>query len=173
MFTNRYAGAVVGAVLLGTLGTAACTTSGQAPHPQGQPTRPPATSGAQEGVSDPNPHKPSAKKPPNLRSRGIPVLISEASVSGGAAYDLKGGIKKGGTLAIAVNCQGPGTLQVSVEPTKISFPVYCASGTIEPSLNEIGFTAPRGKATIALSPRGKNVTYSFAVGWDSHPPENR
>ncbi|MDH6627195.1 hypothetical protein M2271_005019 [Streptomyces sp. LBL] len=74
------------------------------------------------------------------------------------------------TLAIAINCQGPGRLRVQVQPTGISFPLLCEKGKVLPTMNEIHLTKGRATGSLQFAAE-QNVTWSFAAGWDPNPPE--
>lgn len=117
-------------------------------------------------------HSASVAKPPNLAEDGVPVLVSAAALKGGAEYPLKGGIQAGKTLATAVNCQGDGTLRVSLEPAGLSFPLTCSEGNVTPTFNEVQFASTYKEAYFKFTPSpSSDITWSFAAGWDPHPPK--
>ncbi|MEU0398010.1 hypothetical protein ABZ208_35715 [Streptomyces sp. NPDC006208] len=85
------------------------------------------------------------------------AVLQVASQRGNVALPLT---KKVGTgrLAIHVNCQGKGTLTVSVWPIGVSFPLACADHEVSSTYNEIHLKRPRSEATI-------HVSASSAVHW--------
>jgi hypothetical protein len=141
--------------------TATPTTHSTTPH-----TAPSSAS----ATSDP--HAPSVHKAPQIHSDGITTLASGTGVKGNGAYPIPGGIKAGKTLAIAINCQGPGRLTVQVQPTSISFPLQCEEGKVLPTMNEIRMAKGRSTGSLRFTSE-PNVTWSFAVGWDPSPPEQQ
>ncbi|MFD7921696.1 hypothetical protein ACFV3R_21015 [Streptomyces sp. NPDC059740] len=164
---------VLGGVLLALSAVAGCAAP-QARPSGGRTAHPPApvaTALAPRSTADP--HAASASRAPNLGARGVAVLVSGAAVRGKAEYPLKGGIVGGGTLAVAVDCQGPGRLTVAVKAAGASFTVPCGSGKVQPLLDEIGFGSGRRRATLVFTPEGARTVWSFAAGWDPHPPERR
>lgn len=119
-----------------------------------------------------DPHAPSVASAPKLASHGITSLTSGANVKGQAVYPIPSGLKKGQTLAIAINCQGPGRLHVRVQPTEVSFPLLCEKGKVLPTMNEIHMSKDRTTGSLQFTGDAE-VTWSFAVGWDPHPPERQ
>ncbi|MFY4720248.1 hypothetical protein [Streptomyces sp. LaBMicrA B280] len=159
------------------LATAGCGGSGHhgtASPPLAHPARAAATPVPAEPATDPTPgpHAPSVHRAPLTGSDGIEVLASGTAVRGDATYPIPGGIKAGRTLAIAINCEGPGRLTVQVRSGGVSFPVRCEKGKVLPVMNEIQM--PRTQLTGSLRfTSDPDVTWSFALGWDPSPPERR
>ncbi|MFD8734806.1 hypothetical protein ACFV06_07770 [Streptomyces sp. NPDC059618] len=95
---------------------------------------------------------------------GIKVVARAVNAHGSAEIDVPGGIGPG-PLSIAVNCEGGGTLKVSVDATALSFPVHCTAGKVAGVLNRMD--RPHGTrhahATVTVTaPTG--VRWSLAVG---------
>ncbi|MEU7498340.1 hypothetical protein AB0B52_14845 [Streptomyces griseofuscus] len=143
------------------------STASAAPHLR---ITPPPTSPTASAT--PDPHSPSVHKAPPIHSDGITPLVSDAAVKGNATYTIPGGIKAGKTLAIAINCQGKGRLTVQVEPANVSFPLLCEKGKVLPTMNEIHMSKNRPTGSLRFTSE-PNLTWSFAVGWDPHPPEEK
>ncbi|MEU8928767.1 hypothetical protein AB0D30_02635 [Streptomyces sp. NPDC048409] len=164
---------LAGCVLAAALATASCSSghheSTSATHPA-RSARPSPAPSSDSATSDPR--GPSVHKAPTTSPDGITALVSGASVEGSAIYPIPGGIKAGKTLAIAINCQGPGRLTVQVKPTNASFPLLCEKGRVLPTMNEIHMSGnhPTSSLHFASEP---GVTWSFAVGWDSDPPKQQ
>ncbi|WP_405599686.1 hypothetical protein OG741_19785 [Streptomyces sp. NBC_01410] len=56
-----------------------------------------------------------------------------------------------GRLAIQVNCQGKGTLTVSVTPIGLSFPLECVDHEVSSTYNEIRLKRARSEAAIQIT----------------------
>ncbi|MGW1709192.1 hypothetical protein ACWCP8_27715 [Streptomyces sp. NPDC002206] len=162
-----------GFALLPILAAAACT-NGHAPHATHQTASAPGAKPSSQASASANPTHhpsgPSTSHAPNLAEDEIPTLTTASSVIGNAEYPLRGGIKSGHTLAIAVNCQGKGTLTVVVEPAGIGFPLHCTSTEVSPTFNEIGFKTPHANSFVRFTAVPSTIKWSFAAGWDPHPP---
>ncbi|MEU9383362.1 hypothetical protein AB0D38_21275 [Streptomyces sp. NPDC048279] len=99
-------------------------------------------------------------------------MVSDTAVKSDAIYPIPGGIKAGETLAIAINCQGPGRLTVQVKPTSASFPLLCEKGKVLPTMNEIHMSGNHSTSSLHFTSE-PGVTWSFAVGWDPDPPKQQ
>ncbi|MFC7867907.1 hypothetical protein ACFU5B_29335 [Streptomyces murinus] len=127
---------------------------------------------AQPPLPRPAPPGPSVHQVPLTGSNGIEVLADGTTVKGDATYPIPGGIKAGRTLAIAINCEGPGRLTVQVRSGGVSFLLRCEKDKVLPAMNEIQM--PRTHATGSLHfTADPDVTWSFTIGWDPNPPERR
>ena len=101
--------------LAAALATASCSSSHQdkaTATPSAHSTTPRTVPSSASATVDP--HAPSVRKAPPIHSDGITTLASDTGVKGNATYPIPGGIKAGKTLAIAIDCQGPGRLTVQV-----------------------------------------------------------
>jgi hypothetical protein len=85
------------------------------------------------------------------------VKAQAANAQGDRELEIRGGIKAG-PLSILVNCQGKGTLKVSVQPLGLSFPLTCVDGEVSSTLNKIDLKRSRGYGTV-------NVTAPSRVRW--------
>ncbi|MGW6902174.1 hypothetical protein [Streptomyces sp. NBC_00624] len=77
------------------------------------------------------------------------VLLSVASRKGNAELPLTKKIGVG-RLAIQVNCQGDGTLEVSVEPVGLSFPLECVEQEVSSTYNEIILKRARSGGSVRV-----------------------
>ncbi|MFK4145130.1 hypothetical protein [Streptomyces sp. NPDC004065] len=171
--TTACALATTACALAGILAPAGCGTHASAgvAHPSAAaPGR--STPPASAHVTAHDPHAPSVTEAPRIGADGRWVLVSGASVTGHGTYPLPGGIRAGGTLAIAVNCQGAGRVDVQVTPAGVSFPLRCEEGKVLPALNEMLMSKARSTASLRFT-ADPGVTWSFAAGWDPAPPERR
>ncbi|WP_406410137.1 hypothetical protein OG923_16520 [Streptomyces halstedii] len=85
------------------------------------------------------------------------VLLSVASRKGNAELPLTKEIGIG-SLAVQVNCQGEGTLHVTVKPVGLSFPLECVDEEVSSTYNEIRLKRARSEGSI-------QVTAPSAVLW--------
>ncbi|MEU3418570.1 hypothetical protein AB0F39_08470 [Streptomyces murinus] len=156
----------------------ATTGCGPGPHSTASPapahpahlTAPPSPTESPD--TTPTPPGPSVHQVPLTGSDGIKVLAGGTAVKGDATYPIPGGIKAGRTLAIAINCEGPGRLTVQVRSGGVSFLLRCEKDKVLPAMNEIQM--PRTHATGSLRfTADPDVTWSFTIGWNPNPPERR
>ncbi|MFH8339327.1 hypothetical protein [Streptomyces sp. AM6-12] len=173
MTVARRSASMLGCALMIALATAGCESGHRATTPASRSPRnaPSSLPESADGETQ-DPHAPSVAKAPHIASDGITSLVSGAAVKGNAVYAIPGGIKKGKTLAIAINCKGSGQLAVQVQPTATSFPLLCEKGKVLPTMNEIHMSNAHSSASLRFT-SGPNVVWSFAAGWDSNPPEQR
>lgn len=160
-------------VLVAALGAAGC---GPGHHDGASATRPargaaPPSSPPPAGAT-PDPRGPSVHKAPAISADGMTPLVGDTAVTGDVVYPIPGGIRAGKTLAIAVNCQGPGRLTVRVRPAGVSFRLLCEKGRVLPTLNEIAMSENHSSSSLRFT-SGPGTTWSFAAGWDPNPPERR
>ncbi|MEU2795521.1 hypothetical protein ACFXOR_18295 [Streptomyces sp. NPDC059164] len=78
------------------------------------------------------------------------MLLSAASQKGNAQLPLTEDIGAG-RLAIQVNCQGQGKIQVSIDPTGISFPLDCVEREVSSTYNEVHLKREREKGTVRVT----------------------
>ncbi|MFC9759566.1 hypothetical protein [Streptomyces sp. NPDC056921] len=78
------------------------------------------------------------------------VLLSVASKHGNAELPLTKEIGAG-MLAIQVNCQGKGTLNVTVDPVGLSFPLECVNEEVSSTYNEVHLKRARSKGTVQIT----------------------
>lgn len=70
-----------------------------------------------------------------------------------------------------MNCQGSGTLDVSLEPKSfVSFPLRCEAGKVNGTFNEIRLITAHKGAYFKFTVSSPDITWSFAAGWDPHSP---
>ncbi|MFF0135133.1 hypothetical protein ACFYRN_01680 [Streptomyces sp. NPDC005227] len=125
------------------------------------------TAPASPAVADPR--APSAARTPDLSALGVDVVVSGKALTGQRAYAIPRRGTAAAALAVAVDCQGPGKVLVTLEPRGISIPLNCEKKVV-PTLNEIELAENGHSASIGFVPTG-DVTWSFAAGWDANPPD--
>lgn len=85
-----------------------------------------------------------------------------ANARGNREIDIPGGIKAG-TLSLSVNCQGRGTLTVSVQPVGLGFPLECDAGEVSSTYNELHLKTARGRGTVYVTAPSP-VRWALTVG---------
>ncbi|WP_405870808.1 MULTISPECIES: hypothetical protein [unclassified Streptomyces] len=85
------------------------------------------------------------------------VVAQAANASGNREMEIQGGITAG-SLSVLVNCQGKGTLTVSVEAVGLSFPLECVDGEVSSTFNQLDLKRSREHGTV-------NVTAPSHVRW--------
>jgi hypothetical protein len=90
------------------------------------------------------------------------VLAQAANASGNREMEIRGGIKPG-KLSVLVNCQGKGTLTVSVEPVGLSFPLECVDGEVSSTFNQVGLKRSREHGTVNVAAPSR-VHWALTVG---------
>ncbi|GAQ59043.1 hypothetical protein [Streptomyces acidiscabies] len=96
---------------------------------------------------------------------GMTAVARATAQTGNAEYPLPGGMRAGGTLAVAFECEGVGRLVIDVVPGGATFSVPCEKGKVTPFMNEVPVyqSAPAGMLRFSA---GTGVTWAFAAGWD-------
>ncbi|MEU0437529.1 hypothetical protein ABZ153_39220 [Streptomyces sp. NPDC006290] len=128
------------------------------------PASSPASAPRESPVSDRIQYLPgeSVTKAPDIP--GSRVVSKVANAHGNAEIDVPAGVGPG-SLWIAVNCEGRGTMIVSAEPTGLSFPVTCAAGKVSGILNrmdlEHGHSHDHATVTVT-APSG--IRWALALG---------
>jgi hypothetical protein len=90
------------------------------------------------------------------------ALVRRANVRGSEELEIPGGLKAG-HLAVLVNCQGEGTLTVSVRPVGLSFPLACVNGEVNSIFNQMDLTSSRTDATVKVAASSR-VRWALTVG---------
>jgi hypothetical protein len=90
------------------------------------------------------------------------VVAQAANVHGNREIEIRGGIKPG-ALSILVNCQGKGTLTVSVKPVGLSFPLECVEGEVSSTLNQLDLKRSREQGTVTVTAPSR-VRWALTVG---------
>jgi hypothetical protein len=78
------------------------------------------------------------------------VVAEAANVSGNREMEIRGGLADG-LLSVLVNCQGKGTLTVSVERVGLTFPLRCEDGKVNSTLNRLALKRPHAPATVTVT----------------------
>lgn len=90
------------------------------------------------------------------------VVAQAVNVTGNREMEIRGGITAG-PLSILVNCQGRGTLTVSVEPVGLRFPLECVEGEVSSTFNQLSLKRARDHGTVSVSaPSG--VRWALTAG---------
>lgn len=91
------------------------------------------------------------------------TIASFANGQFGRAIPFKGGLRKG-TLGIALNCEGKGTVKVEVPAARgVTFNEACVDGKVASTYNEIEVSAADPDAYVQVTGTSK-VRWSISVG---------
>ncbi|MEH0545811.1 hypothetical protein QA802_22895 [Streptomyces sp. B21-105] len=93
---------------------------------------------------------------------GGEVVAQATNASGNKELEIRDGIKPG-ELSVLVNCQGKGTLTVSVEPVGLSFPLECVDGEVSSTFNQLNLQSSREHATVKVTAPSQ-VHWALTVG---------
>lgn len=147
-----------------SLAVSGCTSAGGASAGQhraatGATARPAATnSPARRGEYIPG--QSVTKAPHDIDGK---VLIAKDAARGSQSMDLPGGLTSG-TFGISVNCEGKGTLTVTLRPVNLSFPLGCIDGQVSSTYNEIALKRRHTSGTLDIQ-AGPSVRWSLSAGY--------
>ncbi|WP_143573305.1 hypothetical protein [Streptomyces acidiscabies] len=146
------------AASVAALALAGCSAGGAS-----QPAERPTASAATVRPAETGTRRAAVVGGPELE--GMTVAAKGAVQTGNAEYPLPGGMRAGGTLAVAFECEGVGRLVIDVVPGGATFSVPCEKGKVTPFMNEVPVyqDAPAGMLRFSA---GTGVTWAFAAGWD-------
>ena|GEM_PF-6052700 len=88
------------------------------------------------------------------------VVARAVNAVGNQELEIRGGA---GPLSVLVNCQGKGTLTVSVEPGGLSFPLECVDGEVSSLLNQLALKRTGDHGTVSVTAPSR-VRWALAVG---------
>ncbi|GGZ19860.1 hypothetical protein GCM10010387_10990 [Streptomyces inusitatus] len=109
------------------------------------------------------PSKPSAATAalPVLDDNHGTVVLRQGETRGGADLAFGPG-KKDDSLAVAVNCQGKGTLQVTLRPVGASFPMTCVDGEVTTIQNHTVTSKSERAGTVSVDAHS-GVRWSLTI----------
>ncbi|WP_202540868.1 hypothetical protein [Streptomyces sp. SID2563] len=117
--------------------------------------KPASASPARHAASSPAGDRP-VSRPPKPVNEGD-VLLSVAPRTGNAELPLAEEIGVG-IVAMQVDCQGEGTIDVALKPVGLSFPLECVDGEVSSTYNEIQLKRARSEGSV-------QITAPSAVSW--------
>jgi hypothetical protein len=91
------------------------------------------------------------------------VLVKRDAAHGSQSMDLPGGLSSG-TFGISVNCEGKGTLTVTLRPVNLSFPLGCIDGQVSSTYNEIALKRKHTYGTLDIH-AAPSVRWSLSAGY--------
>ncbi|MGW3915071.1 hypothetical protein ACWEBX_26600 [Streptomyces sp. NPDC005070] len=136
-----------------------CTTGQDDTAPPSRTTPPHSTTSPTSDRAEHVPGESVTKAPALLEGK---VKAQTANAHGNQELEIRGGIKAG-PLSILVNCQGDGTVKVSVQALGLSFSLECADGEVSSTLNKIDLERPRGYGTVNVT-APSNVRWAVTIG---------
>ncbi|ELP64407.1 hypothetical protein ACKI1I_34225 [Streptomyces turgidiscabies] len=150
------AAAICAAVLL--TGTA-CSSDGNGPKTSAPVTsKPTASANPAADVEEPNGD--TVTEAPKI---GRKTIASFANGQFGRVIPVKGGLRKG-TLGIALNCEGKGTVTVEVPYRGMTFTEECADGKVAASYNETEVSEADPDASYIHVTGTSGVRWSVSAG---------
>lgn len=138
---------------------AACSTDGS-------PANPPAgsskdSSDTDVGTSSADSARPSVDQLPELYETEI-VAARQKKTHGNRSIQFGEG-KKGDALIIAVRCRGAGTINVTVRPTDVGFPLECIADEVTTTYNQVGVSGAEKEGTVVVEAPSA-VQWSMTIG---------
>lgn len=112
---------------------------------------------------------PSVEQVPELYETET-VAAEQEKTRGKRTVEFASG-KKGDALIVAVRCQGQGTIDVTVQPAKVTFPLECLDGEVSTTYNQIGVPGVDKKGTVSVA-APSTVQWSMTVGRGEAAAEN-
>ncbi|MFF8956299.1 hypothetical protein [Streptomyces sp. NPDC014894] len=113
--------------------------------------------GADESVGEPLPEL-------DADADGGEVVLRQDETRGHAELPYGGG-SKGRTLIVAVNCQGAGTVRVTLSPTGTTFPLECLDTEVSAVENRMTTSESHRAGTVSVR-ADSSVRWSLAVARD-------
>lgn len=105
--------------------------------------------------------EPSVEQPPELDE--TEALAAEQAKTRGNRNVQFGAGKKRQVLILAVRCQGDGTVNVTVRPVSVTFPLECLDGEVSTTYNQVGVPGVEKKGTVSIA-APPTVQWSMTVG---------
>ncbi|MEU3045956.1 hypothetical protein ABZ705_05360 [Streptomyces sp. NPDC006984] len=148
--TNRsYLGSPLLVATLLLLGISGCSSDDVTPQPtaiSASPVKPTSSGPTSSGRAEYVEGESVTEAPKPISGKAI---LEVASRTGGALLPL--GDIDAGRLGIQVNCQGKGTLTVTVTPVGLSFPLECVAYEVSSTYNQMHMRHARGDSTLQIS----------------------
>ncbi|GHE55651.1 hypothetical protein GCM10018785_26310 [Streptomyces longispororuber] len=150
---TKHDGTVTVGVLLASVALTACSGSTDTPD-ESEPTRLAFAAPAKEQGRPEHIPGESVTAAPRLPEG---KALAEIAAAEGSRTVPLGRIGEG-PLSVLVNCQGRGTLEVTLQPMGMKFPLSCVKGEVSSTYNELRLKKPRAEATL-------KVTVPSTVRW--------
>ncbi|MEW2402482.1 hypothetical protein [Streptomyces sp. NPDC046862] len=100
-------------------------------------------------------------QPPELDDTET-IAAEQAGTHGNRSIEFGKG-KKGDALIVAVRCQGKGTINVTVKPADVSFPLDCLDKEVSTTYNQVGVSGVESRGTVSVE-APTTVRWSMTVG---------
>ncbi|NJP53139.1 hypothetical protein HCJ93_24490 [Streptomyces sp. SBST2-5] len=68
-----------------------------------------------------------------------------------------------GALSVLVNCQGKGSVTISVKPINLTFALECVEGEVSSTYNELSLKQAREQASLSVT-APSTVRWALTVG---------
>ncbi|MFE7839118.1 hypothetical protein ACFU53_24625 [Streptomyces sp. NPDC057474] len=90
------------------------------------------------------------------------VAARQGKTQGNRSIEFGEG-KKGDALIVAVRCQGKGTIEVTVRPVSVSFPLECLGDEVSTTYNQVAVAGVEDKGTVSVE-APSTVRWSMTIG---------
>lgn len=158
--TRRRLGCIIGALLAAA--TVGGCSDGDDSSASAKPTKSTQSTPPSKSKKDDRPeHIPGESVTEAPRLPEGEALAEVATAKGNQEVPLRRIAK--GPLSVLVNCQGKGTLKVTVKPMGMSFPLECVDGEVSSTYNELGLKKARPKGTVTVE-AASTVRWSLTIG---------
>lgn len=121
------------------------------------------------GSLSPESTQPSVEQVPELYETEA-VAAEQGKTLGSRTVEFAPG-KKGDALIVAVRCQGKGTIDVTVRPSDVTFPLECLDGEVSTTYNQVDVPGVEKKGTVSVE-APSTIQWSMTVGRGEAAAEN-
>ncbi|WP_369170515.1 hypothetical protein AB5J49_23075 [Streptomyces sp. R28] len=100
-------------------------------------------------------------QPPELDATET-IAVEQSETRGNRSLEFGKG-KKGDALIVAVRCQGEGTINVTVRPTDLFFPLECLDSEVSTIHHQVDIAGADDKGTVSVE-APTTVRWSMTIG---------
>lgn len=111
----------------------------------------------------------SVEHPPELEENET-LVAQHAKAHGNRTVPFGSGKKKGQALIVAIRCQGKGTIDVTVRPTDVTFPLECLDSEVSTTYNLVGGSSVSQSGSVSIE-APSSIKWSMTVGRGDAPEE--
>ncbi|MFG3498725.1 hypothetical protein [Streptomyces sp. NPDC047928] len=90
------------------------------------------------------------------------VIVSQPQTSGSRALEFPAGTR-GDALIVSLDCEGPGTVRVTLRPLGTAFPVTCTPGEVTGTHQQIAVPGAHREGVVSVE-APSDVRWSLTVG---------
>ncbi|WP_411081669.1 hypothetical protein [Streptomyces sp. cmx-18-6] len=140
----------------------ACSPAGTGGNGSPQPPEPtkPATA-APAPTAATGRAQPAVARPPALDDTET-VVVRQDETRGNRILAFGEG-RKGDALIVAASCRGEGTVDVTVKPVNVTFPLTCVEGEVTTTYNQLALRGAGGPGAVTVR-ASSAVRWSLTIG---------